>query len=298
MQIEKIKEILNIKQVSYEMLSRGLKHQQMNCFIRFSDYFLAVRLNTGNYFLCDNNPNVLLLLSEHIWFEGLCPYTRINGKIIDFASALYPECHRFVFVNDNFFDIRDCNLIKTIYEKCSQCEFLGTPIMLKTHSKSHENDGLRGSKGERKIIHILQSLGIYFIYDKTYEDLRGKRGFIRFDFRIPISNGHNLFIEVDGEHHRRVVTYGGMEYHKALKAHESTVLHDSVKNKFVIERGDHILRIPDFEINSFQEKVDSFILRNSKLLDKYSKDRLENITELVASGLSMEDKVKILKNVP
>ena len=53
---------------------------------------------------------------------------------------------------------------------------------------------------------ILKNLGIYYIYDKPYCNLRGTKNVIRFDFRIPIANGHNLFIEVDGEHHRRPVT--------------------------------------------------------------------------------------------
>ena len=88
------------------------------------------------------------------------------------------------------------------------------------HILTHENDGLRGSRGERKVMSILKNLGIYY-YDKSYCDLKGTKNALRFDFRIPLANGHNLFIEVDGEHHRRPVAYGGMK-HYDIRNHEST----------------------------------------------------------------------------
>lgn len=61
--------------------------------------------------------------------------------------------------------------------------------------------------------------------------------------------------------------YGGMKrYDEAVKNHKSTQLHDGIKNQFIIERGDSLLRLPDNQINTFLERIDSFILRNSKQL--------------------------------
>ena len=81
-------------------------------------------------------------------------------------------------------------------------------------------------------------------------------------------------------------------YDEAVRNHKSTVLHDGIKNQFIIERGDSILRLPDNEINTFVERIDSFILRHSKLLIPGSDDRKQNTQELLMSNISTDEKME------
>ena len=59
------------------------------------------------------------------------------------------------------------------------------------------------SKGENKIIDILNRAGVRFEREKTFSDLRG--GKFRYDFYIPNAHGANSIIEFNGEQHYEYV---------------------------------------------------------------------------------------------
>jgi hypothetical protein len=59
------------------------------------------------------------------------------------------------------------------------------------------------SKGENKIIDVLNRAGVYFEREKTFSDLRG--GKFRYDFYIPNVHGANCIIEFNGEQHYEYV---------------------------------------------------------------------------------------------
>ena len=53
------------------------------------------------------------------------------------------------------------------------------------------------SKGEDKIVDMLNHAGIRFVREKTFSDL--KRGLFRFDFYIKQADGAEYIIEYNGE---------------------------------------------------------------------------------------------------
>lgn len=55
------------------------------------------------------------------------------------------------------------------------------------------------SKGENKIVDLLNQARIYFEREKTFSDLRG--GKFRYDFYLPNAHGRDRIIEFNGEQH-------------------------------------------------------------------------------------------------
>ena len=53
------------------------------------------------------------------------------------------------------------------------------------------------SKGEDRIVDLLNQAGIYFVREKTLSDLKG--GKFRYDFYLPYVEGGPLIIEFNGE---------------------------------------------------------------------------------------------------
>jgi hypothetical protein len=67
------------------------------------------------------------------------------------------------------------------------------------------------SKGENKIIDLLNAAHINFEREKTFSDL--KHGLFRFDFYIYNLNGAPAIVEVDGEQHFKPI-YGRQAFLK------------------------------------------------------------------------------------
>ncbi len=113
--------------------------------------------------------------------------------------------------------------------------------------------GKKVSKGEREVARHLESLGIEFIREKTFEGCLGRSNRpLRFDFYI---ESCNIVIEYDGEHHFKPVN----KYGRAKYAHERTVINDKIKNDFLAKKGIGILRIPYFEFKELKEIVNTVL---------------------------------------
>jgi hypothetical protein len=61
------------------------------------------------------------------------------------------------------------------------------------------------SKGEDKIVDLLNTVHIHFQREKSFSDL--KHGLFRYDFYIPNLNGGPAIIEFNGEQHYHYVSY-------------------------------------------------------------------------------------------
>lgn len=100
------------------------------------------------------------------------------------------------------------------------------------------------SFAEKKMYSVLSSLEIPFQEQYHFDDLKGKKGYLFFDFLVKYYN-KNYLIELDGEQHFRVVpSWGGKE------GYEQRVLYDNLKNEYVEKLSDYtLIRIPytDFE---------------------------------------------------
>ena len=113
------------------------------------------------------------------------------------------------------------------------------------------------SKGEYIISQLLQSNGILFEREKTFNTCifdSGKKA--RFDFYLP---EYNLLIEFDGFQHYRFTGYEWNTEENYLK----TIEHDNIKNQWCQENNIPLIRIPYTHINNI--KIEDLLL-NSRFL--------------------------------
>lgn len=102
-----------------------------------------------------------------------------------------------------------------------------------------------GSKGEKKIIEILEKFKINFKEQFKFNKCKRKKK-LSFDFYLP---DHNICIEYDGiQHFKPVDFFGGKEYFKIQK------INDNIKDVYCKNNNIRLIRIPYFEEN-IEEKL-------------------------------------------
>ena len=94
------------------------------------------------------------------------------------------------------------------------------------------------NKGEGALGDLLATMFKKVEHQKTYNDLKHERK-LHYDFYIP---KHNLLIELDGEHHRLPVVYGG-DVEGAMLRLQERKYKDKLKNDYAKSNGIHLLRI-------------------------------------------------------
>lgn len=94
------------------------------------------------------------------------------------------------------------------------------------------------NKGEGILYNLLLDMGFKVETQKTFNELKSKYK-LRYDFYLP---EHNLLIELDGEHHRKIIRYSDDEEIN-IKRLKSTQYRDKLKDSYAIDKGIHLLRI-------------------------------------------------------
>ena len=111
------------------------------------------------------------------------------------------------------------------------------------------------SKGEQKIIMILDSKGTHYERQKMFSNCRSPKGrMLKFDFFIP---DKNVLIEFDGPQH-----FGDLKIGKyTLKKQEFEVLkiHDKIKNEYAQSNGIKLVRIPHWEDKSIENVISQYL---------------------------------------
>lgn len=110
------------------------------------------------------------------------------------------------------------------------------------------------SKGEEAIKLWLEKRNVNYQQQYKSKDCVNKKE-LPFDFAILNTNGEVLsLIEYDGiQHFQAVERFGGDS------AFEATILRDSIKNKYCIDKGIPLLRIPYWEFNNIEDILSSWI---------------------------------------
>lgn len=123
------------------------------------------------------------------------------------------------------------------------------------------------SKGEDKIIDILNSARIKFEREKTFSDL--KHGKFRFDFYIRNALGADCIIEFNGEQHYH---YVGKFYKNELEWRQAQG-RDMRKISYCLAHNIRLFIIPYWEIDNIKRTEDLF---QPKYL---ARDRYKNFTD-------------------
>lgn len=145
-----------------------------------------------------------------------------------------------------------------------RCECGNIAIVPTSHlTGGHTNScGCLVSKNEEKIIKLLHEYNIKFKNQFSFNDLRGDKRPLRFDFAIYDKDNHIvMFIEYDGEQHFQEIKYSSdanKNKEKLIKVRER----DRLKNEYCKQNGFSLLRIPyickndveDIVISALKEK--------------------------------------------
>ena len=111
------------------------------------------------------------------------------------------------------------------------------------------------SKGEDKIVDLLNKARIGFVREKRFSDL--KKGLFRYDFYLPNLHGGECIIEFNGEQHYHFVS----KFYKNQQEWKKMQEHDRRKISYCLANDIPIYIIPFWEIDKittasqlFQEK--------------------------------------------
>ena len=108
------------------------------------------------------------------------------------------------------------------------------------------------SKGEDKIVDILNRAGIRFVREKTFSDL--KHGSFRFDFYIKNAHGADCIIEYNGEQHYKFVK----KFYKTQTEWRQAQGRDMRKISYCLANNIELYIIPYWEINNINNVLDLF----------------------------------------
>jgi len=108
------------------------------------------------------------------------------------------------------------------------------------------------SKGEIRIINFLNKNKINFIPQKKFDDCRGKRNPLPFDFYLI---GYNLCIEFDGIQHFK----GWSGDKKDLESHK---IRDLIKTNYCLVKNIRLIRISYLNFDSIEEILKEELLTN------------------------------------
>ncbi len=182
------------------------------------------------------------------------PETHLNSKCgCPKCSNKYKLTTKEFIINSNIIHNNKYDYTETIYKRtnekiCIICPKHGRFYQLPT---LHINK-IRGcpkcssniSKGEQKVINILNLNNINFIFQKRFKDCKNKHS-LPFDFYLP---DYNICIEYDGEQHTKPVSlFGGDEGFRNIQ------INDLIKDQYCDKNNISLIRI-DFKGNIRNEK--------------------------------------------
>lgn len=159
-----------------------------------------------------------------------------------------------IILNDrDTFKGRD--VLKLECKKCNRIYLNTKTSSIKRCPKCYPEDWKEGSssKGERELLKLLRSYGLVVITQKTFKDLKGNRGLLRFDAYLP---DYNIAIEYQGSQHYYVK---GPSKEDADKF-ELIKKYDSLKEEYCKKNNILLYKIPFYE--NIESNVNKIIEEN------------------------------------
>jgi hypothetical protein len=117
-------------------------------------------------------------------------------------------------------------------------------------NREHRCPKCKASKGEKRISEILTSCNISHQFQYTFEECKFDRK-LKFDFGI-FNDKKELWylIEYDGKQHFKPVDFAGKGDEWATSKFKEAKKRDQIKNKYCIEKGIKLYRIPYWEFDN------------------------------------------------
>lgn len=107
------------------------------------------------------------------------------------------------------------------------------------------------SRGEYKVIYILDKYHINYIHQHWFQECRDKLP-LPFDFYL---SKYNCCIEFDGEGHYEPRNWNGVNDSKAIKSFEETQKHDNMKTQYCKKNNMKLIRIPYWNFDNIESII-------------------------------------------
>jgi hypothetical protein len=228
----------------------------------FYDYSLSnyVNAKTKIKIICPIHGEFEQLAREHIHYGckkcGMQKVAKIlklsKNEFIDKCNLIHNSKYEYSLTNY----INNKQKIKIICPKHGL--FLQSP---KHHIRGHgcPSCGNNYSRGEEKIKKWLNSNNIKYIQQHRFEDCKGPKYKLPFDFYIP---DFNMCIEFDGKHHS-VPIFGEKSFLKNKKS-------ELIKNNYCLENKIKLLRIGYLDEKNIKEILDAIMSNGEYKKNIYS----------------------------
>ena len=113
------------------------------------------------------------------------------------------------------------------------------------------------SKGENIIDRYLTFNKILFVRQKRFEDCKGIKNKLPFDFYLP---QYNLLIEYDGEQHYMPIKFHNCSNETSIKSFQNTINSDNIKNEYCKQNNIKLIRISYLEKNNIEEILTNILI--------------------------------------
>ena len=153
-------------------------------------------------------------------------FSKLNGNLYDYSKVIYKN---------------NGTKIKITCKKHGAFEQTA-----KSHLKGDGCPKCTSSKGERRIIALLDKYNIRYEFQRTFNGcLSINKVKLKFDFYLP---EYNRCVEFDGEQHYKAVEYfGGTDGFNKLKEN------DNIKNEYCYKNNIELIRIPYYEYKNIEK---------------------------------------------
>lgn len=198
-----------------------------------------INARTSLEFKCNKNHTWFAKPSDIKFSKSWCPkcagsYRLTIDEMKEIGESRNGKCLSNIYHNGNTKLKWECN---------NGHQWLATPIMIKSGTWCPI---CRESKGEKFIADYLDNHNINYVREKTFDNCKGIRNKLPFDFYLP---DHNMCIEFDGKQHFVPTNFYGCSDKLSLKSFNELKINDKIKNKFCQLNNIILIRISYVEKN-------------------------------------------------
>lgn len=192
------------------------------------------------------------------------------------------RAHSYDYIKKQF-ELKGCKLLSKTYVNNNEpldyvCKCGNISTIRYAYLRTNGLCGCQKPQGEIKITTILTNLGLEFLQQYHYDDLRIKR-YLRFDFFVKYKGIHFLLEFDGGQHFRSIKWFGGDDGYQKRKNN------DTMKNAYCIKNNIYLLRISYKEINKIKDIIDEYLIildnNDTKCITFSNKNIYQEMTSLI-----------------
>lgn len=190
-----------------------------------------------------------------------CMYCAGNHTYTDEEVKAYLDAERPNYTLNKVFRKDRHQMVNVTHELCGVTRDLQYNYFMRGEGCKY----CRMSGGEETIKYTLDNLGVDYMQEKSFNDLRStvtNSSSLIYDFYLP---NHNMLIEFDGRQHTQHITTWVAE-----DSYNRYVANDKTKNKYAVDNGITLIRIPyTYKGSNLMTLVNKLVEGDLGVINKY-----------------------------